>query len=79
MAEAELTSGQRLRIWFARALDAAAGAAPGRIVATSPAGIDVATGDGVLRIEELQPPGGRPMPAAAYLAAHSLDGASFVA
>lgn len=79
VAEAELTSGQRLRIWFARALDAAAGAAPGRIVATSPAGIDVATGDGVLRIEQLQPPGGRPMPAAAYLAAHSLDGASFVA
>ena len=79
VAEAELTSGQRLRIWFARALDAAAGAAPGRIVATSPAGIDVATGDGVLRIEQLQPPGGRPMPAAAYLAAHSLDDASFVA
>ncbi|HVY65374.1 MAG TPA: hypothetical protein VHH11_11195 [Gammaproteobacteria bacterium] len=49
------------------------------IVAATRDGIDVATGAGVLRLTKVQPPSGRVMDAAAYLAAHSLAGAAFVA
>jgi methionyl-tRNA formyltransferase len=60
VAEA-VVDGERLRIWSAQALPAPAGAAPGSIVATHRDAIDVATGDGVLRIRELQRDGGRRM------------------
>ncbi|HLF12715.1 MAG TPA: methionyl-tRNA formyltransferase, partial [Gammaproteobacteria bacterium] len=81
-----LTDGRRLRIWQAAAIDAAAGRSsgadsrtdPGTIVATGHAGIDVATADGVLRLERIQPVSGRVMDASAYLAAHSVEGAAFV-
>jgi hypothetical protein len=49
-----LLDGERVRIWSALALDARSEAAPGSIVAVSADGIDVAAGDGVLRIRELQ-------------------------
>jgi methionyl-tRNA formyltransferase len=75
IAETTAGDGRRLRLWRAAALEAApSSAAPGTVIAASRAGIDVATGRGVLRIERLQPPGGRPMDAAAYLAGHSLLG-----
>lgn len=45
----------------------------GTVVAAGPAGIDVACGEGVLRLLELQPEGRRPMPAAAFLAGHPLE------
>jgi methionyl-tRNA formyltransferase len=48
--------------------------APGMIVATSKAGIDVATGDGLLRITCVQLPGKRPIAAAQLLNARSLAG-----
>jgi methionyl-tRNA formyltransferase len=80
VAEGSLDRGGRLRIWEALALDAqSTQARPGTIVAASRDGIDVATGAGTLRLTKVQPPSGRVMDAAAYLAAHSLDGAAFVA
>lgn len=58
VAEAEI-HGERLRIWSAEAVAGAVDAAPGSIVATSREAIDIATGDGVLRIHELQRDGGK--------------------
>jgi methionyl-tRNA formyltransferase len=78
VAEAQLTDGRRLRVFAAEALASSAGHEAGTIVAAGRDGIDVATGDGVLRLRKIQPPSGRVMDAAAYLAAHSLDGAAFV-
>jgi methionyl-tRNA formyltransferase len=60
VAEAEL-GGERLRIWSARALDGNADAPPGTIVVDGRDALDVATGDGVLRIVEVQREGGRRM------------------
>jgi len=80
VAEAKLVDGRRLRVWQAAVLEPGpppAGA--GQIVAASKAGIDVATGAGILRLQRVQPPSGRVMDVEAYLAAHSLDGAVFVA
>ena len=56
-----------LRIHAAEALDGSAGAEPGTIVAAGKAGIDVATGEGLLRLRQLQPPGKKAMDAAAFL------------
>jgi methionyl-tRNA formyltransferase len=78
VAETRLDDGTRLRVWRAEPLDAGVAARPGAVVAAGPAGIDVATGNGVLRLTKVQPPSGRVMDAAAYLAAHALDGAAFV-
>jgi methionyl-tRNA formyltransferase len=80
MAEATLRDGRRLRVLEAESLAAAhASAAPGTILSATRDGVDVATGHGVLRVIRLQPPSGRAMTAEAYLAAHSLEGAAFVA
>ena len=58
VAEAEL-GGERLRIWSAEALAEPALAQPGTILDGSRDALDVATGDGVLRIREVQREGGR--------------------
>jgi len=79
VAETRLDDGTRLRVWRAEPLDAEATAPPGSVVAAGAAGIDVATGAGILRLVRVQPPSGRVMDASAYLAAHPLDGAAFVA
>jgi methionyl-tRNA formyltransferase len=64
-----------LRLWSSELPDVDAGSAqPGRVVSAVKKGIDVATGDGVLRITRLQPPGKRPMSAAEFLNARDLDG-----
>ena len=63
-----------LRIWESEPLDVSADAVPGTIVETSKAGLDVATGDGVLRIRKLQLPGKRAMAAADFLNAHQPKG-----
>jgi methionyl-tRNA formyltransferase len=67
VAEAEL-GGERVRIHAARALHgASADAAPGSVVGAGRDGIDVACGEGVLRLLELQRDGGRALTAADYL------------
>jgi len=73
---AETRLGQAtLRVWAAEPITGPTGpATPGAVVATSKAGIDVATGDGLLRITRLQLPGKRPMTAAELLNARSLAG-----
>jgi len=45
---------------------------PGKVVAESVSGIDVVTGEGLLRITELQAEGKRRMPVADFLNANSL-------
>ncbi len=66
VAEA-LLEGERVRIWSAQAVPGVAGAAPGSVVAASAEGIDVATGEGILRIRELQREGGRRISARDWL------------
>jgi methionyl-tRNA formyltransferase len=64
-----------LRIWAAEVVAAMiATAAPGTIIKTSAAGIDVATGGGeILRLTQMQLPGGRAISAAALLNANQND------
>lgn len=75
VAEAEV-QGERLRIWSAEALDDPAHAQPGTIVGNSRDTLDVATGDGVLRIRELQREGGRRVSARDWHNARRERGAS---
>jgi methionyl-tRNA formyltransferase len=63
---------QRLRIWSARVVAYSGGAPAGTVVASSAAGIDIATERDALRILTLQAPGKRTMSSADYLNAHAL-------
>ena len=69
VAEAVL-AGERVRVWAVSALPATlehAGKSPGAIVSASKLGIDIACGEGVLRILKLQRAGGRVVDAADYV------------
>ncbi|MEO7323363.1 MAG: methionyl-tRNA formyltransferase [Dokdonella sp.] len=67
VAEAQV-QGERLRIWSAEAVaDAGVKAEPGSVVAQHRDAVDIATGDGLLRIRELQREGGRRMPVRDWL------------
>jgi methionyl-tRNA formyltransferase len=62
-----------LKVWQCDVTQGVAGsAAPGTVVAASPAGIDVATGRGVLRLLALQRAGGRRVAVAEYLRGHPI-------
>jgi len=64
-----------LRLWGSELPDLDAGSEPpGRVVRAGKTGIDVATGNGLLRITRLQPQGKRPMTAAAFLNARHPEG-----
>jgi methionyl-tRNA formyltransferase len=66
IAEADIGS-DRLRIWSALALRSRTERAPGSVISADKTGIDVATGDGVLRIREVQRAGGRRISVGDYL------------
>ena len=71
-------AGERMRIWNASVspMGAPADAQPGTVLAASAQGIDVLTGNGVLRVLQLQLPGKRALSAGEFLNATPLLGAS---
>ncbi|MCX7673136.1 MAG: methionyl-tRNA formyltransferase [Thiobacillaceae bacterium] len=62
--------GEGLKLWRAR-IETGAGV-PGEVLAVDRGGLQVACGEGALRILELQPAGGRRMTAAEFAAGHRL-------
>ena len=64
-----------LRLWQAEVLDTDLNSTPGKILSSTRTGIDVATGQGVLRILQLQPQGKRVMSVADFLNGNPAFGA----
>ena len=69
--------GQPLRIWRAVPVSATAAQPPGTVLRAGREGIDVVAGEGVLRILELQPAGGRVQSAAEFANGRELASARF--
>jgi methionyl-tRNA formyltransferase len=66
VAEGEI-AGENVRIWAARAIEQPHQHAPGSVIAAQREGIDIACGEGVLRVTALQRAGGKRIAAADYL------------
>ncbi len=64
--------GQAIKLWQAQQADVVVQAAPGTVLAATSGLLRVACGEGALDLLTLQPPGGRRMPAQAWLQAHPL-------
>jgi methionyl-tRNA formyltransferase len=73
-AAASPVAGETLKIWAAAVLPGPvpAGALPGQVTAVGGQGVDVAAGDGVLRLSCLQKPGGKALDAAQFLRGFAL-------
>ncbi len=78
VAETQL-DGAQLRLWRAEPLAAGApgAAGPGSVVAAGAAGVDVQTGDGVLRLLEVQLAGRQRLPAGEFARGRKLVGGVF--
>ncbi|EIC23058.1 methionyl-tRNA formyltransferase [Thiorhodovibrio frisius] len=68
---------ETIRLWAAAPDAHNSPEPPGAVLSADKSGILVATGDGALRIGELQPPGKRAMSAADFLNARQIHGARF--
>jgi len=67
-----------VKLWQAQALDTSTAAAPGQVLAASAQdGVLIACGQGVLRVTELQKPGGKRLAVAEFLKGFALEGGSF--
>ena len=55
------------KVWRALALDESCGLSPGSVVRVASHGIDLACGEGVLRLQELQRPGGKRQPVEVFV------------
>ena len=69
VCEAQI-NGERLRVYQAQAIALDHKHAPGTILLASPQGVDIACGEGALRLLQVQREGGRIISAADYLNAH---------
>lgn len=67
---------QMLRLWRAEVLPGSAqsDATPGSVISCTKQGIDIVTGEGVLRVTQLQLPGKKPMDAPAFVNANDISG-----
>ncbi len=66
-------AGQAIKIQQAVALNRPASQPPGKVEAAGPEGLDMACGQGVLRLLQVQRPGSRPVPVRDYLNARPLE------
>jgi methionyl-tRNA formyltransferase len=60
-------AGDRLRVWAASAIPRDRPAAPGEVIGAGPQGLDIACGEGALRLRSVQRAGGRRVAIADYL------------
>jgi methionyl-tRNA formyltransferase len=71
-------NGVAVKFWRVEVLGLGTGAEPGRVLAANVTdGILIACGGGVLRLEELQKPGGKRLTAAEFLKGFPLEGGCF--
>jgi len=70
--------GTAVKLWRAQATADHTSASPGTVLAANERdGVLIACGEGVLRIDELQKPGGKRLPAAEFLKGFPLEGKAF--
>lgn len=65
---------ETLRVWESVVIEGSSTQPPGTVINSGREGIDVATGEGILRLLEVQPEGKKSMLATAFANAHDLSG-----